>query len=260
MGFLKNGAMGMLTSTVSVASGIISGIVNAVISLIFALYILSQKEKLENQGRRIILAFLPEKAAGKLQEVFALLYKNFSCFITGQCTEAVILGLMFVIAMSIFRMPYALMVGVLIAFTALIPIVGAFIGCSVGAFLILIDNPLQALWFVILFLTLQQIEGNLIYPKVVGSSVGLPSRWVLMAVSLGGSLFGIAGMLVFIPITSTGYTLFRESVNSRNEKKGNTGMRAKLPEETGISSGPARVRTGRGGGNGNPGKKRDGSE
>lgn len=260
VGFLKNGAMDMLTSTVSVASGIISGIVNAVISLIFALYILSQKEKLENQGRRIIMAFLPEKAAGKLQEVFALLYKNFSCFITGQCTEAVILGLMFVIAMSIFRMPYALMVGVLIAFTALIPIVGAFIGCSVGAFLILIDNPLQALWFVILFLTLQQIEGNLIYPKVVGSSVGLPSIWVLMAVSLGGSLFGIAGMLVFIPITSTGYTLFRESVNSRNEKKGNTGMRAKLPEETGISSGSARVRTGRGGGNGNPGKKRDGSE
>ena len=215
--FLKNGAADMLTSTVSVASGIISGIVNAVISFIFALYILSQKERLENQGRRIISAFLPEKAAGKLQEVFALLYKNFSSFITGQCMEAVILGLMFVIAMSIFRMPYALMVGVLIAFTALIPIVGAFIGCSVGFFLILIDNPLQAMWFVVLFLILQQIEGNLIYPKVVGNSVGLPSIWVLMAVSLGGSLFGIVGMLIFIPLTSTGYTLLRECVNSRNE-------------------------------------------
>lgn len=217
--FLKNGAADVLTSTVSVASGIISGIVNAVISFIFALYILFQKEKLENQGRRIVSAFLPEKAAAKIQEIFALLYKNFSSFITGQCMEAVILGVMFVITMSIFRMPYALMVGVLIAFTALIPIVGAFIGCSVGAFLILIDNPLQAMWFVILFLVLQQIEGNLIYPKVVGNSVGLPSIWVLLAVSLGGSLFGVVGMLVFIPLTSTGYTLFRESVNSRNEAK-----------------------------------------
>ncbi len=237
--FLKNGAADMLTSTVTVASGIISGIVNAVISFIFALYILSQKEKLENQGRRIISAFLPEKAAGKLQEVFALLYKNFSSFITGQCTEAVILGLMFVIAMSIFRMPYALMVGVLIAFTALIPIVGAFVGCVVGAFLILIDNPLQAMWFVILFLILQQIEGNLVYPKVVGNSVGLPSIWVLMAVSLGGSLFGIVGMLIFIPLTSTGYALLRESVNSRNETKGGISMKAKPLEETDLSANPA---------------------
>ena len=218
--FLKNGAADMLTSTVNVAGGIISGAVNTVIAFIFALYILAQKERLSNQGKRIISAFFPEKAAGKLLEVFALLYKNFSSFITGQCLEAVILGAMFVISMSLFQMPYALMVGVLIAFTALIPIVGAFIGCGVGAFLILIDNPLQAMWFVILFLVLQQIEGNLIYPKVVGSSVGLPSIWVLMAVSVGGSLFGIAGMLMFIPLMSTGYALLRESVNGRNAEKG----------------------------------------
>lgn len=218
--FLKNGAADMLTSTVSVAGGIISGAVNAVISFTFALYILAQKEKLANQGRRILAAFLPEKAANKTLEVCALLYKNFSSFITGQCLEAVILGTMFVISMSLLQMPYALMVGVLIAFTALIPIVGAFIGCGVGAFLILIDNPLQAVWFVVLFLTLQQIEGNLIYPRVVGSSVGLPSMWVLMAVSLGGSLFGVAGMLAFIPLMSTGYSLLRESVNDRNEKRG----------------------------------------
>lgn len=217
--FLKNGAGDMLNSTVSVASGIISGIVNGVIAFIFALYILAQKERLENQGQRIISAYLPEAAGKKILEICSLLYKNFSSFITGQCLEAVILGTMFVISMSIFRMPYALMIGVLIAFTALIPIVGAFIGCAVGAFLILIDNPLQALWFIILFLILQQIEGNLIYPKVVGNSVGLPAIWVLMAVSVGGSLFGISGMLLFIPLMSTCYTLLRESVNKRNSRR-----------------------------------------
>ena len=127
---------------------------------------------------------------------------------------------MFVIAMTIFRMPYAVMVGILISFTALIPIVGAFIGCFVGAFLILISNPMQALWFIILSLILQQIEGNLIYPRVVGSSVGLPAIWVLVAVSIGGSLFGVVGMLIFIPILSTVYTLLRESVNKKNKEKG----------------------------------------
>lgn len=217
--FLKNGAGDVLNSTVSVASGIISGIVNVVISFIFAIYILAQKEKLADQGRRILSAYLPEAVGAKALEICSLLYKNFSSFITGQCLEAVILGMMFVVSMTIFRMPYALMVGVLIAFTALIPIVGAFIGCAVGTFLILIDNPLQALWFVILFLVLQQIEGNLIYPKVVGNSVGLPAIWVLMAVSLGGSLFGISGMLFFIPLTSSCYALLRESVNSRNARK-----------------------------------------
>lgn len=228
--FMRNGAGDMLNSTVSVASGIISGIVNTVIAFIFALYILTQKERLGNQGRRIIAAYLPEKAGSRLLEICSLLHRNFSSFITGQCLEAVILGTMFVIAMSLFGMPYALMVGVLIAFTALIPIVGAFIGCGVGAFLILIDNPLQALWFVILFLVLQQLEGNLIYPKVVGNSVGLPAIWVLMAVSVGGSLFGVSGMLFFIPLMSTGYALLRESVNNRNRAgKKNSRMPA-VPE------------------------------
>ena len=217
--FMKNGMGNVLNSTFSVASNIISGVVNGVIAFIFALYILAQKEKLSNQGRRIVSAYLPERAGNKVLEVFGLLYKNFSSFVTGQCVEAVILGAMFVVSMTIFRMPYALMVGVLIAFMALIPIVGAFVGCAVGAFLILINDPLQALWFVVLFLVLQQIEGNLIYPRVVGSSVGLPSIWVLMAVSVGGSLFGIAGMLMFIPLMSTCYALFKESVNDRNIQK-----------------------------------------
>lgn len=220
VGFLKNGAADMLTSTVTIASGIISGIVNTFISFIFALYILAQKEKLGNQGRRVLTAYLPEKATEKIFRVCSLLYRNFSSFITGQCTEAVILGLMFVIAMTIFRMPYALMVGVMIAFLALIPMVGAFIGCALGAFLILLENPVQAVWFVVMFLILQQIEGNLIYPRVVGSSVGLPAMWVLVAVSLGGSLFGMVGMLVFIPLTSTVYALLRESVNRRNSSGG----------------------------------------
>lgn len=223
IGFLKNGVGSMLTSTFSVASGIIGGVVNTVISFIFALYILSQKEKLADQGRRILSAYLPEKANTYALKVFSLAYKNFSKFITGQCLEAVILGVMFIVAMSLFRMPYAFMVGVLIAFTALIPVVGAFIGCAVGAFLILIENPIMALWFVVLFLVLQQLEGNLIYPKVVGNSVGLPSIWVLMAVSLGGSLFGVAGMLFFIPLLSTLYALFRESVNDRNRRKAGIG-------------------------------------
>ena len=234
--FLKNGAGDMLNSTVNVASGIISGVVNAVISFIFALYILSQKENLAGQGRRILTAYLPEAFCRRTLEICSLLYRNFSSFITGQCLEAVILGTMFVISMTLFRMPYALMVGVLIAFTALIPIVGAFIGCAVGAFLILIDNPLQALWFIILFLVLQQIEGNLIYPKVVGNSVGLPAIWVLMAVSVGGSLFGVAGMLFFIPLMSSCYALLRESVNRRNAGKRipvPAGGQNRKPEEQG---------------------------
>lgn len=221
--FLRNGAGDMLTSTVNVASGIIGGIVNIVIAFIFALYILVQKEKLGDQCARIISAYLPEKAGNRILEICSLLHKNFSNFITGQCLEAVILGTLFVVFMTIFRMPYALMIGVLIAFTALIPIVGAFIGCIVGAFLIMIDNPLLAFWFVIMFLIIQQIEGNLIYPRVVGNSVGLPSIWVLMAVSLGGSLFGVAGMLFFIPLLSTVYALIRESVNGRNAKKAKKG-------------------------------------
>lgn len=260
--FMKNGAGDVLNSTVSVASGIISGIVNLVISFIFALYILAQKERLEDQGRRIVSAYLPEKAGRKLMEICSLLYKNFNSFITGQCLEVVILGTMFVIAMSICRMPYALMVGVLIAFTALIPIVGAFIGCGVGAFLILIDNPLQALWFVILFLVLQQIEGNLIYPRVVGSSVGLPAIWVLMAVSVGGSLFGVAGMLLFIPLMSSGYSLLRESVNSRNANRrggqaGNKGDRKK-DGQGGQTGSNGRRKGGSQTGN-KEGRKKDGS-
>ncbi len=214
--FLSSGMGSVLSSTVSVASTIIGGVVNAFIGIVFAIYILAQKEKLGAQGHRILTAYLPEKVCRKTEHVLALLHKNFSSFISGQCVEAVILGAMFVVTMSIFGFPYALLIGVLIAFLALIPIVGAFVGCVVGAFLILMNDPMQALWFVVLFQVLQQIEGNLIYPRVVGNSVGLPSIWVLAAVSIGGSLFGIVGMLSFIPLVSTAYSLLRDSVNERN--------------------------------------------
>ncbi len=214
--FMKNGFGDMLNSTIGIASGIVSRVASGFIAFIFSIYILAQKEKLGNQVNRIFKAFLPAGVNEKIQRVCKLLSRNFTNFITGQCLEACILGSMFVVSMFIFRMPYAVMIGVLIAFTALIPIVGAFIGCVVGAFLILLVSPIKALGFVILFLVLQQIEGNLIYPRVVGSSVGLPAIWVLAAVTIGGSMFGIIGMLAFIPLVSTLYMLLRDEVNRRN--------------------------------------------
>lgn len=219
IGFLQNGMSDMLTSTFSVASSIISNTVNFFIALVFSIYILAQKEKLGSQFKRILSAYTNPKIYKGTLKVCTLLNRNFSNFITGQCTEAVILGLMFVVSMMILGFDYAVMIGVLIAFTALIPIVGAFIGCFIGAFLMLVDDPVKALWFVVLFIILQQIEGNLIYPHVVGNSVGLPSIWVLAAVTIGGSLMGIFGMLIFIPLLSTVYMLLREDVNKRNGMK-----------------------------------------
>ena len=216
---LGSGIGSVLVSTVSVASNIFGVIFDIVVAFVFSIYLLMQKETLADQGKRLMHAYFPEKLYCQVMKVLELMYKNFSKFISSQCLEAVILGSLFVVAMTIFRLPYAVLIGSLIAVTALVPIVGAFIGCIVGAFLILVENPLGAVGFIILFLILQQLEGNLIYPRVVGSSVGLPAIWVLVAVSVGGSLFGVVGMLVFIPITSTIYTLLREDVNERNSKK-----------------------------------------
>lgn len=213
--FLKTGAGTILGSTYSVAKTIVSAATNFVIAFVFAVYIVLQKEKLSVQVSKIMYAFLPEKVVEKIQAVCLLTHKTFSNFLTGQCLEAVILGSMFFVVMVVFSFPYPLLVGVLIAFTALIPIFGAFIGCFVGTFLILMENPMQAIAFVAIFLILQQIEGNLIYPHVVGSSVGLPSIWVLVAVTLGASVMGIVGMLVFIPLLSVIYTLFRGYVYKR---------------------------------------------
>ena len=217
--FLKNSVGGVLDITISTVRSLISGIASAFISFVFSCYILLQKEKLGRHFRKVLYALLPRPAAEKTMSVASLSYRIFSSFITGQCIEAVILGTMFFVVLSILKIPYALLIGCLIAVTALIPIVGAFIGCAVGAFLILMVSPMQALIFVIMFLILQQVEGNLIYPHVVGSSVGLPSIWVLFAVTIGGSLMGVVGMLLFIPLTSVLYTLFREFVYKRLREK-----------------------------------------
>lgn len=217
--FFRFGANTMLDSTISVAKGIVSGIGTFFISFVFACYILLQQEALGRQARKLLFAYLKKERAEDILRICALTHRTFTNFLTGQCLEAVILGVMFFLAMTILRFPFAVLVGVLIAFTALIPIFGAFVGCAVGTFLILTVNPPQALAFIVLFLILQQIEGNLIYPKVVGGSIGLPAIWVLAAVSLGGSLFGVVGMLVFIPIVSVLYTLLKENVHDRLKKK-----------------------------------------
>ena len=201
------------------ATVLVNGTVNFIVGFVFACYILLQKEKLLYQLRKLLEAFLPEKAAEKIWYVGQLTEKIFSNFITGQCVEAVILGAMFAVTLSIFKFPYALLIGVLIAFLALIPIFGAFIGCVLGAFLILMVDPIKALIFIVIFLVLQQIEGNLIYPRVVGGSVGLPAIWVLAAVTIGGSLMGVLGMLIFIPLVSVFYTLLKQTVNRRIEEK-----------------------------------------
>ena len=213
--FLKNGASSVLGSTFEAAMSIISGVASFFISFVFACYILVQKEKLGEQVKKLMRAFMPEDWNNIFLALGSVVNKSFTNFFTGQCLEAVILGLMFLITMAIFRLPYALLISVLIAFTALIPIFGAFIGCGVGALLIFMVSPMKALIFIIMFLVLQQIEGNFIYPHVVGNSVGLPSIWVLVAVSVGGSLMGLAGMLIFIPLTAVVYTMLRGIVNRR---------------------------------------------
>lgn len=216
---LGNGAGNMMNTTVSAVGSVVSGLATFFIAFSFACYVLFQKEKLHVQVRKVLFAFLPKQKADAFLKVCSLTYRTFANFLTGQCLEAVILGCMFVVTLSILRMPYALLIGVLIAFTALIPIFGAFIGCAVGSFLILMVSPKQAIIFIIVFLVLQQIEGNLIYPHVVGESVGLPSIWVLAAVTIGGNLMGIVGMLVFIPLLSVVYTIFRKVVYQRLKKR-----------------------------------------
>ena len=219
IGFLKNGAGSVLSTTFSAAANLVSGVTSLGIGMVFAIYILLQKETLAAQVKKLLKAFLPERCERWIIEVAALTERTFSSFLAGQCVEAVILGSMFFITLLILRLPYALLIGVLIAFTALIPVFGAFIGCAVGIFLMLMVSPIDALIFTVVFFVLQQIEGNLIYPPVVGTSVGLPSMWVLVAVTIGGSAMGVLGMLVFIPLCSVLYSLLRGVVNRRLEKQ-----------------------------------------
>ena len=230
-----NSVSSLMGGAFNVIGNVTTSLVNFVISLVFALYCLAGKETLARQGRRLLYALISEKHADETIRVLRLTNVTFSNFISGQCLEAVILGCMFAIGMAIFKMPYIPLVSVVIAVTALIPIVGAFVGCVVGAFFILVNDPLQAVSFVALFLVLQQVEGNLIYPRVVGTSVGLPGMWVLVSVSVGGEIMGIAGMLVMIPLVSVFYTLVREYTGRRLEEKN-------IPEEK-LQPQPAVIRS-----------------
>lgn len=216
--FLQQGAGSVVVTTVDMLMRIVSGLTTFFIALVFAIYILLQKEVLKVQMKKVFFAFMTKGKAEASIEVLELSRTVFSSFLTGQCVEAVIIGLMFVVALLLFRIPFALLIGIVIGFTALIPVFGAFLGCFIGAFLIFIESPGKALTFLVIFIVIQQIEGNLIYPFVVGNSVGLPSIWVLAAVSVGASLMGVVGMLIFIPITSVTYALFREVVYIKLKK------------------------------------------
>lgn len=219
MNFLSIGTKGIINGGIGAISGLFSGITNFFIGFVFSVYVLFQKEKLASQCKKLLYVMISERRADQIVEILRLTNTTFSNFLSGQCLEACILGALFVITLSILRMPYALLIGIIIGVTALVPIVGAFIGCAVGVVLIMMTSPLKALIFIAIFLILQQIEGNLIYPHVVGNSVGLPGMWVLVAVTIGGNLFGIMGMLTFIPISSVCYALLRTFVNNKVEEK-----------------------------------------
>lgn len=216
--YATSGVGGIFNSAISVVSVVVGGIVNFVIALIFAIYLLAGKEKLSAQLKRVLEAYLSEKKRAQLAQMVAVADNTFSSFIVGQCTEAVILGSLCTIGMWILRFPYAPMTGAFIGVTALIPVAGAYLGAGVGAFMIMTVDPMKALLFLIFIVCLQQLEGNLIYPKVVGSSVGLPALWVLAAVTVGGGINGIFGMLLGVPIAATLYKLIGMDVRKKIDK------------------------------------------
>ena len=218
---LGNSAANILTGAASAIGSLSTGLFKGVIAFVFSMYCLFRKEILARQARRILYAFLPERFCDATIRILRLTSTTFSNFISGQCLEACVLGGMFAIFMLIFRMPYVPLISVLVAICALVPIVGAFVGCILGAFFILVDgDPMKAVWFAVMFLIIQQFEGNVIYPKVVGKSVGLPGMWVLVAVTVGGALMGIGGMFIMIPLFSVIYSLLREATFKRlSERK-----------------------------------------
>ena len=208
-----------ISKTIDFTASLVTGIINFIVSIAFSLYLLAQKEKLANNLKRTLYAFLPEKRINRIVEIAGITDQTFTKFVSGQLLEALIIGLLCFIGMLIFKMPYASVISVLVGFTALIPVFGAFIGTAIGAFLILFDSPAKALWFIVFIIVLQQLEGNLIYPKVVGKTVGLPGIWVLTAVTIGGNTFGVWGILIAVPACAVLYTLLRSSVNNRNRAK-----------------------------------------
>ncbi len=219
LAFLGENYTLFIDSTVNLTATLFSTVFNLVLAVAFSIYILAQKETLGRQTKKVLFALASEKKANNVLEICSLTHQSFSRFVSGQLTEAVIIGVLCFVGMLIFRFPYAGIISVLVGFTALIPVFGAFFGTAVGAFLILLTDPLKALWFVIFIIVLQQLEGNLIYPKVVGKSIGLPGIWVLLAVTVGGNAWSVPGMLLAVPLSSVIYTLFKRFIVNRLKKK-----------------------------------------
>ncbi len=216
--FIASGIGGVMGSVFTVISGVFSGAVTLLIGVIFSIYLLIGKETLFAQVKRICKTYCKSSVYTKISYVYHVFHDSFHKFIVGQCTEAVILGALCVVCMLIFGFPYATMIGVFIGFTALIPVAGAYIGAAVGAFMILTVSPVQALLFLLFIVVLQQVEGNLVYPKVVGSSIGLPGIWVLSAVTIGGGVLGVGGMLLGVPIAAACYQMLRADMKKRDKK------------------------------------------
>ena len=212
---LMNGVGGAMGSIVSGVSSVASAVATAFIALVFSVYLLLGKETLASQLTRLVKTYLGETALNRLVYVSRTADDSFHSFIVGQCLDAVILGALCIIGMTVFRFPYAMMIGCLVGFTALIPIAGAYIGAAVGAFMIFTVNPLQALLFVVFLVVLQQLEGNLIYPKIVGASIGLPGIYVLAAITIGGGIMGIPGMLLGVPVTAALYRLVKDNLTAK---------------------------------------------
>ncbi len=213
--YIKGNSKDVITVTTEVATSVINIISKGIITLVFAIYMIAQKETLSRQINKVMRAYLKPKTINKINTIGTLANKTFSNFVTGQCLEALIFGSLVFVGMLIFRFPYASTIGVLLGFTALIPIFGAFIGTAIGFILIMMVSPVKAILFVVFIIVLQQIEGNLIYPRVVGKSIGLPGMWVLLSVTVGGSIGGILGMLIATPLCSLLYALFTKMVNDR---------------------------------------------
>ncbi len=217
LGTVVSGVGNLLQIVISMVMSIFGGLVTLLIASIFAIYLLASKETLARQFTKLGRHFIREKRWNTLMHALDIMHDSFRKFIIGQVTEAVIIGLLCMIGMWILRLPYATMIGALVAFTALIPVAGAYIGAFSGAFMILTVSPVKALIFLVFIVVLQQIEGNIIYPRVVGSSIGLPGIWVLAAVTLGGGILGVVGMLLAVPLTATAYKLLREYLNRAQE-------------------------------------------
>ena len=232
---LESSVTGLVNGAVGLVVQIANGAVNAVIAVCFALYALIRKDILARQARMLLYAFVSEKWADRILGVSRLTNSTFSSFISGQCLDACILASMVALVMAVLNFPFIPLVFVLVAVTALIPMVGAVVGCVLSALFILMVDPFKAIWFVVLFIAVQQVDNNLIYPRVVGSSIGLPSMWVLAAVTIGGSIMGVFGMLVMIPLVSVIHQLLREAAMRRLERKGTPKEKLATPEEEFLS-------------------------